>query len=154
MIDFTPAANNTLRLAREEAVRLRHNFVGSEHLLLGLVKSGHGVAVKVLQHLGTDLETVRNKVEEYVGYGSEPKIFGNPPYTPRAKKVLALAGKEAKDRKHTFVGTEHILLGLMREGEGVAARVLKDLESATGQKVADAYSIVDARRTNPGENHE
>jgi ATP-dependent Clp protease ATP-binding subunit ClpC len=145
MIAFTPAANNTLRLAREEAIRLRHNFVGTEHLLLGLVKLSQGVAVKVLLQMGTDLETVRNKVDPH------REIFGNPPYTPRAKRVLALAGKEAKDRNHTYVGTEHILLGLMREGEGVAARILKDLEIANGQKLTASYSIVDANRTGPGE---
>jgi len=120
-------------------------------LLLGLLKLGHGVAVEVLQHLGTDLETVRNKVEECVGCGPEPNVFGIPPYTPRAKRVLALAGKEAKDLKHTYVGTEHILLGLMLEGEGVAARVLKGFEIATGRKVTDSYSIVAAARPSPGE---
>jgi ATP-dependent Clp protease ATP-binding subunit ClpC len=102
--------------------------VGTEHLLLGLIKLGQGVAVNVLQKMGLDLETVRMEVEKQVGSGPETKMAGNIPYTPRVKKVLALAGKEAKSLNHSYVGTEHILLGLLREGEGVAARVLKNLE--------------------------
>src|SRR5207247_9271305 len=102
--------------------------VGTEHLLLGLIKLGQGVAVNVLQKMGLDLETVRMEVEKQVGSGPETKMVGNVPYTPRVKKVLALAGKEAKALNHSYVGTEHILLGLLREGEGVAARVLKSLE--------------------------
>jgi len=101
----------------------------NEHLLLGLIKLGQGVAVNVLQKMGLDLERVRVEVEKYVGAHSETKnMVGNIPYTPRVKKVLALAAKEAKALNHSYVGTEHILLGLLREGEGVAARVLKSLE--------------------------
>ena len=96
--------------------------------MLGLIKLGQGVAVNVLQKMGLDLETVRMEVEKQVGSGPETKMVGNIPYTPRVKKVLALAGKEAKALNHSYVGTEHILLGLLREGEGVAARVLKNLE--------------------------
>jgi ATP-dependent Clp protease ATP-binding subunit ClpC len=117
-----------LALARKEADRFNHNYVGTEHLLLGLIKLGQGVAVNVLQKMGLDLETVRMEVEKQVGSGPETKMVGNIPYTPRVKKVLALAGKEAKQLNHSYVGTEHILLGLLREGEGVAARVLKNLE--------------------------
>jgi ATP-dependent Clp protease ATP-binding subunit ClpC len=102
--------------------------VGTEHLLLGLINLGQGVAVNVLQKMGLDLQTVRAAVEKQVGTGPESKPSGNIPYTPRVKKVLALAGKEAKALNHSYVGTEHILLGLLREGEGVAARVLKSLE--------------------------
>ncbi len=115
-------------MARKEADRFNHNYVGTEHLLLGLIKLGQGVAVNVLQKMGLDLETVRMEVEKQVGSGPETKMVGNIPYTPRVKKVLALAGKEAKSLNHSYVGTEHILLGLLREGEGVAARVLKNLE--------------------------
>jgi ATP-dependent Clp protease ATP-binding subunit ClpC len=115
-------------LARKEADRFNHNYVGTEHLLLGLIKLGQGVAVNVLQKLGLDLETVRIEVEKQVGSGPDTKMSGNIPYTPRVKKVLALAGKEAKALNHSYVGTEHILLGLLREGDGVAARVLKTLE--------------------------
>jgi len=128
MNNFTPRAQQVLALARKEADRFNHNYVGTEHLLLGLIKLGQGVAVNVLQKMGLDLETVRMEVEKQVGSGPETKMIGNIPYTPRVKKVLALAGKEAKALQHSYVGTEHILLGLLREGEGVAARVLKSLE--------------------------
>src|ERR1700750_93020 len=128
MNNFTPRAQQVLALARKEADRFNHNYVGTEHLLLGLIKLGQGVAVNVLQKMGLDLETVRMEVEKQVGSGPETKMVGNIPYTPRVKKVLALAGKEAKSLNHSYVGTEHILLGLLREGEGVAARVLKSLE--------------------------
>src|SRR5450432_3239349 len=128
MNNFTPRAQQVLALARKEADRFNHNYVGTEHLLLGLIKLGQGVAVNVLQKMGLDLETVRMEVEKQVGSGPETKMVGNIPYTPRVKKVLALAGKEARALNHSYVGTEHILLGLLREGEGVAARVLKSLE--------------------------
>ena len=128
MSNFTPRAQQVLALARKEADRFHHNYVGTEHLLLGLINLGQGVAVNVLQKMGLDLDTVRQAVDEQVGLGPEAKPSGNVPYTPRVKKVLALAGKEAKSLNHSYVGTEHILLGLLREGEGVAARVLKSLD--------------------------
>ncbi|MDQ8179477.1 ATP-dependent Clp protease ATP-binding subunit [Pelagicoccus sp. SDUM812005] len=128
MNNFTPRAQQVLALARKEADRFHHNYVGTEHILLGLIKLGQGVAVSVLQKMGLDLETVRSAVEKQVGSGPEGKAAGSIPYTPRVKKVLALAGKEAKALNHSYVGTEHILLGLLREGEGVAARVLKSLD--------------------------
>ena len=128
MNNFTPRAQQVLALSRKEADRFNHNYVGTEHLLLGLNKVGQGVAVNVLQKMGLYLETVRQEVEKQVGSGQENKMTGNIPYTPRVKKVLALAGKEAKALQHSYVGTEHILLGLLREGEGVAAQVLKNLE--------------------------
>ncbi len=128
MNNFTPRAQQVLALARKEADRFHHNYVGTEHILLGLIKLGQGVAVSVLQKMGLDLETVRSAVEKQVGSGPEGKASGSIPYTPRVKKVLALAGKEAKALNHSYVGTEHILLGLLREGEGVAARVLKSLD--------------------------
>ncbi len=128
MSNFTPRAQQVLALARKEADRFNHNFVGTEHLLLGLIKLGQGVAVNVLQKMGLDLDTVRLEVEKQVGTGPDQKQVGNIPYTPRVKKVLSLAAKEAKALAHTYVGTEHILLGLLREGEGVAARVLKNLD--------------------------
>src|SRR5271165_1847163 len=128
MNDFTPRAQQVLALARKEAERFNHNYVGTEHLLLGLIKLGQGVAVNVLQRMGLDLERVRIEVEKHVGSHPETNMIGNIPYTPRVKKVLALAAKEAKALNHSYVGTEHILLGLLREGEGVAARVLQSLE--------------------------
>src|ERR1700677_4267872 len=128
MQNFTPRAQQVLALARKEADRFNHNFVGTEHLLLGLIKLGQGVAVNVLQKLGLDLDTVRMEVEKQVGSGHDHKRIRNLPYTPRVKKVLALAAKEAKALNHFYVGTGHILLGILREGDGVAARVLKNLD--------------------------
>lgn len=126
--NFTPRAQQVLALSRKEAERFHHNYVGTEHLLLGLINLGQGVAVNVLQKMDLDLQTVRMAVEKQVGVGPESKPSGAIPYTPRVKKVLALSGKEAKALNHSYVGTEHILLGLLREGEGVAARVLKSLD--------------------------
>ena len=128
MNNFTPRAQQVLALARKEADRLKHNYVGTEHLLLGLIKLGQGVAVNVLQKMGLDLDTVRQEVEKEVGGGKDQKAGGNIPYTPRVKKVLSLSAKEAKALNHTYVGTEHMLLGLLREGDGVAAKVLRNLE--------------------------
>ena len=128
MNNFTPRAQQVLALARKEADRFNHSYVGTEHLLLGLIKLGQGVAVNVLERMGLELEAVRMEVEKEVGSGPPQKAAGNIPYTPRVKKVLALANKEAKALNHSYVGTEHLLLGLLREGEGVAARVLKRLD--------------------------
>ncbi len=128
MNNFTPRAQQVLALARKEADRFNHNYVGTEHLLLGLIKLGQGVAVNVMTKLGVDLEAVRMQVEQQVGSGPDTKMAGNIPYTPRVKKVLALASKEAKALNHSYVGTEHLLLGLLREGEGVAAQVLRNLD--------------------------
>ncbi len=128
MNNFTPRAQQVLALARKEADRFNHSYVGTEHLLLGLIKLGQGVAVNVLERMGLELEAVRMEVEKEVGSGPPQKAAGSIPYTPRVKKVLALANKEAKNLNHSYVGTEHLLLGLLREGEGVAARVLKRLE--------------------------
>ncbi|MCS6771165.1 MAG: ATP-dependent Clp protease ATP-binding subunit [Kiritimatiellae bacterium] len=127
MNSFTPRAQQVLQLARKEADRFNHGYVGTEHILLGIIALGQGVAVNVLQRLGVNLEMVRLEVEKAVGVGPETKTVGNLPFTPRVKKVLALAGSEARALNHAYVGTEHILLGLLREGEGVAARVLRNL---------------------------
>jgi hypothetical protein len=125
---FTPHAQQVLALSREEADRFRHNFVGTEHLLLGIVRLGQGTAVTVLEKLGLNLERLRAEIEKQVGCGPDQKISGNIPYTPRVKKVLALASKEADALKQKHIGTEHILLGLLREGDGVAGRVLKNFD--------------------------
>ena len=112
--------------AQEEARLLHHSFIGTEHLLLGLIHEGEGVGAQALQSLGISLEAVRGKVEETVGMsGSVPS--GSPPFTPRAKKVLELSLREALQMGHSYIGTEHLLLGLVREGEGVAATVLVSL---------------------------
>jgi ATP-dependent Clp protease ATP-binding subunit ClpC len=122
--NFTPQAQQILAMARQEAARLKHDFVGTEHLLLGLIKLGQGVAVKVLQHFRLDLDKLRSEVEKHVA-GPRKKPGGNLPFVPRVKKVLALAAREAKTLNHAHVGTEHILLGLLLEGESAAARILK-----------------------------
>ena len=149
MNDFTPRAQQVLALARKEAERFNHNYVGTEHLLLGLIKLGQGVAVNVLQKMGLDLERVRLEVEKHVGSHPETHMIGNIPYTPRVKKVLALAGKEAKALNHSYVGTEHILLGLLREGEGVAARVLKGLEVDSARTRNEILKELDHNFTPP-----
>ena len=126
--NFTPRAQQVLVLAQKETARFHHNYVGTEHLLLGLISLGDGVAVNVLQKMDLDLETVRAAVEKQVGIGPESKPSGSIPYTPRVKKVLVIASEEAKELNHSYVGTEHLLMGLLREGEGVAARVLKSFD--------------------------
>ena len=122
---FTERAQKVLALSQEEAARLGHNNIGTEHILLGLVREGEGIAAKALIGLGLNLEKIQNEVEALIGRGQEQ--LGTPAYTPRAKKVIELSMDEARKLGHTYVGTEHILLGLIREGEGVAARVLNNL---------------------------
>ncbi|TCS81580.1 ATP-dependent Clp protease ATP-binding subunit [Tepidibacillus fermentans] len=122
---FTERSQKVLTLAQEEAVRLGHHNIGTEHILLGLVKEGEGIAAKALQALNISLEKVQNEVEALIGKGHEKPMSVS--YTPRAKKVIELSMDEARKLGHTYVGTEHILLGLIREGEGVAARVLNNL---------------------------
>src|SRR5277367_3340687 len=151
MSNFTPRAQQVLALARKEADRFNHNYLGTEHILLGLIKLGQGVAVNVLQGMGIDLETVRMEVEKQVGTGPDQKMIGNIPYTPRVKKVLALAAKEAKALNHTYVGTEHILLGLLREGDGVAARVLKNLDVDIEQTRQEILKELDPNFANQDE---
>ncbi|MBV8980182.1 MAG: AAA family ATPase [Acidimicrobiia bacterium] len=125
-IPFTPRAKKVLELSLREALQLGHNYIGTEHILLGLIHEGEGVAAKALESLGISLEAVRNQVEEIIGQGgSSPS--GHIPFTPRAKKVLELSLREALQLGHNYIGTEHILLGLIREGEGVAAQVLVKL---------------------------
>ena len=123
---FTDRARRVVVLAQEEARLLNHNYIGTEHILLGLIHEGEGVAAKALESLGISLEAVRSQVEEIIGQGgSSPS--GHIPFTPRAKKVLELSLREALQLGHNYIGTEHILLGLIREGEGVAAQVLVKL---------------------------
>jgi ATP-dependent Clp protease ATP-binding subunit ClpC len=125
--NYTPRAQQVIQLARAEAERFNHSYVGTEHILLGLVALGQGVAVTVLERMGISLDTLRIEVEKAAGQGPETKTIGNVPFTPRAKKVLQLAAAEARALNHSYIGTEHILLGLLREGEGVAAQVLRNL---------------------------
>jgi ATP-dependent Clp protease ATP-binding subunit ClpC len=123
---FTDRARRVVVLAQEEARMLNHNYIGTEHILLGLIHEGEGVAAKALESLGISLEAVRQQVEEIIGQGQQAPS-GHNPFTPRAKKVLELSLREALQLGHSYIGTEHILLGLIREGEGVAAQVLQKL---------------------------
>ena len=123
---FTDRARRVVVLAQEEARMLNHNYIGTEHILLGLIHEGEGVAAKSLESLGVSLESVRSQVEEIIGQGQQAPS-GHIPFTPRAKKVLELSLREALQLGHNYIGTEHILLGLIREGEGVAAQVLVKL---------------------------
>jgi ATP-dependent Clp protease ATP-binding subunit ClpA len=123
---YTDRARRVVVLAQEEARRLNHNYIGTEHILLGLIHEGEGVAAKTLESLGISLKAVRQQVEEIIGPGQQP-LSGHYPFTPRVNKVLELASREALQLGHNYIGTEHILLGLVREGEGVAAQVLVKL---------------------------
>jgi hypothetical protein len=125
--NFTPRANKVLSLAGDEARRMRHNFVGTEHLLIGLIRLDQGVAVSVLRKLGLDLIRVRKEIEGKVPAGSEAITTKYIPFTPRVKKVLKLAAKDAAALRHAYIGTEHIFLGLLQEYGGAAAQVFKSL---------------------------
>jgi ATP-dependent Clp protease ATP-binding subunit ClpC len=129
---FTDRARRSVVFAQEEARMLNHNYIGTEHILLGLLREEEGVAAKALTNLGVSLEAVRRDVGEIVGRGSEV-ARGHIPFTPRAKKVLELSLREALQLGHNYIGTEHILLGLIREGEGVAAQVLQKLGAGLNQ---------------------
>ena len=122
---FTERARRVMVLAQEEARLLNHNFIGTEHLLLGLIHEGEGVAAKALEQLGISLEAVREKVEETMGAPSTA-AGGSPPFTPRAKKVLELSLREALQLGHNYIGTEHILLALFHDPEGQAAQLLQN----------------------------
>ena len=130
---FTDRARRVVVLAQEEARLLNHNYIGTEHILLGLLNEGEGIAAKALESLGINLSAVREQVVEIIGQGQQAPT-GHIPFTPRAKKVLELSLREALQLGHNYIGTEHILLGLIREGEGVAAQVLQKL-GAELQKV-------------------
>lgn len=124
---FTNRAKQVIKLAKKEAQRLNHNYLGTEHVLLGLLKLGQGVAVNVLRNLNIDFETVRSEVEKLVGYGPEIQVYGDPALTGKVKKVFEFANEEAANLNHNYVGTEHLLLGLLRQTDGVAAQVLENL---------------------------
>jgi ATP-dependent Clp protease ATP-binding subunit ClpC len=123
--NFTERVRTVLAMAREEAARLHHEYVGTEHILLGLIREGEGVAATVLQNLSVELDEIQQKIEETVKKGNAAQTTGpDLPYTARAKKVLELAMTEARELSHSYVGTEHLLLGLLREEKGIAAQVL------------------------------
>src|SRR5689334_23159165 len=124
---FTDRARKVMQLANQEAQRFNHEYVGTEHVLLGLIKEGSGVAATVLRNMDVDLRKIRNEIEKIVQAGPEMVTMGKLPQTPRAKKVIEYAIEEARNLNHNYVGTEHLLLGLLREQEGVAAQVLMNL---------------------------
>jgi ATP-dependent Clp protease ATP-binding subunit ClpC len=121
---FTDRARRVVVLAQEEARLLNHNYIGTEHILLGLIHEGEGIAARTLDSLGVSLVGMRERIEELIGVGSERLSSGHIPFTPRSKKVLELSLREAMALGHNYIGTEHVLLGLIREGEGVGAQVL------------------------------
>ena len=135
---FTDRARKVMQLANQEAQRFNHEYIGTEHILLGLVKEGSGVAANVLKNLDVDLRKIRIEVEKIVQSGPDMVTMGKLPQTPRAKKVIEYAMEEARNLNHNYVGTEHLLLGLLREQEGVAAQVLMNL----GLKLEDVREEV------------
>ena len=146
---FTDRARRVLVLAQEEARLLNHNFIGTEHILLGLIHEGEGVAAKALESLGVSLEAVREKVEETIGPAGAATT-GSPPFTPRAKKVLELSLREALQLGHNYIGTEHMLLGLVREGEGVAAQVLINLGADLSRVRQQVIQLLSGYQTGAG----
>ena len=142
---FTERARNVLSLAQEEAQRLRHHFIGTEHLLLGLVREGEGVAGKVLISLGVDLEKVRKAVEDRLGRGTHI-VFGEIGLTPHAKKVIELAVDEARHLDHHYIGTEHLLLGLLREGEGRGPGMLESFDLSLQEVRAKTLEVLNEQR--------
>jgi ATP-dependent Clp protease ATP-binding subunit ClpC len=142
---FTDRARRVVVLAQEEARMLNHNYIGTEHLLLGLIHEGEGVAAKALESLGVSLEAVRAQVEEIIGQGQQAPS-GHIPFTPRAKKVLELSLRESRQLGHDYIGTEHILLGLLREGDGVAAQVLVRLGADLNRVRQQVIELLHGRR--------
>jgi ATP-dependent Clp protease ATP-binding subunit ClpC len=146
---FTERAKQVVVLAQEEARALKHNYIGTEHILLGLLREEEGLAARVLESLDVTVEEVRAQVARIIGPGDEPIVSGQIPFTPRAKKVLELSLREALSLKHNYIGTEHILLGLVRENEGVAARILLDFD-ADAEKIRNEIMRVLSGPGGPG----
>jgi ATP-dependent Clp protease ATP-binding subunit ClpC len=142
---FTRRARKVLSLAQEEAQRLRHNYIGTEHLLLGLVREGEGVAGKVLTDFGVDLEKVRKAVEDTLGRGDHI-VLGEIGLTPHARKTVELAVDEARLLHHDYIGTEHLLLGLLREGEGRGSSMLESLGLSSQEVRAKTIQILNKQR--------
>src|SRR5690625_2629056 len=148
---FTERAQKVFALSQEEAVRLGHQNIGTEHILLGLVREGKGIAGKALKEFGLNVSQIQTEVEKLIGRGNKP--LKSVHYTPRAKKVIELSQDEARKLGHSYVGTEHILLGLIREGEGVAARVLRNLDVSLNkarQQVLTLLGASEAKRGSQG----
>jgi len=139
---FTQRVRKVLFLAREEAGRMQHDYIGTEHLLLGIIREGEGIAAQVIKRLGIDFEQIQRAVEEIVSPQSGAITIGEIPFTPRAKRVLELSIDEARLHSHNYVGTEHLLLALIKEGEGVAARVLDQARRARELESAAPFALV------------
>ncbi len=148
--NFTDRVRKVLAMAREEAVRLQHDYVGTEHILLGLIREGEGVAAAVLMNLNVDLDQIQERTEEQVRKGKAGATMGELPYTSRAKKVLEFAVAEARDLNHSYVGTEHLLLGLLREEKGVAAQVLESLGVTLEQAREQTLKLLGTDMPSPG----
>ena len=153
---YTDRARRVVVMAQEEARGLGHNYVGTEHILLGLIHEGNGIAAQALTALGVSLDESRAQVEAIIGPGDLARVQDGPiPFTPRTKKVLELAAREARDLDHDYIGTEHILLGLMREGDGVAVQVLVRLGTDLNQvrqqviQLLHDYQVVTDRGPRP-----
>ena len=140
--NFTDRVRKVLAMAREEAIRLQHDYVGTEHILLGLIREGEGVAAAVLTNLNVDLDQIHDQVEESVKKGKATIALGELPYTSRAKKVLEFAMAEARELNHSYVGTEHLLLGLLREEKGIAAQVLNSLGVSLEEARAETLKVL------------
>ncbi|HZX60312.1 MAG TPA: ATP-dependent Clp protease ATP-binding subunit [Candidatus Methylomirabilis sp.] len=147
---FTERARKVIILAREEAIRLGHNFVGTEHLLLGLVREGDGLAMAILKKLNVNLAVLKGEVEKIVSVGTQVAPAGEVPFTPQAKKVLEYAISEARSMGHNYIGTEHLLLGLVREGEGIASLVLRDSGVTVAAAKAQAQDLLGEQATKAG----
>ncbi len=149
---FTDRARRVVVLSQEEARRLNHNYIGTEHLLLGLLLEGAGVAAQALTSLGVSLDETRSQVEQIIGRGTQVPGSDHIPFTPRAKKVLELSLREALQLGHDYIGTEHLLLGLLREGEGVAAQVIVRLGVDLSQvRSAVVHALEGSTETEPSQ---
>ncbi len=140
--NFTDRVRKVLAMAREEAIRLQHDYVGTEHILLGLIREGEGVAAAVLTNLNVDLDQIHEQVEESVKKGKATIALGELPYTSRAKKVLEFAMAEARELSHSYVGTEHLLLGLIREENGIGSQALASFDLTLERARAETVALV------------
>lgn len=140
---FTQRAQQAIILSQQYAAQLRHNYVGTEHLLLGLLQEGEGIAAKALSNLGVEIHELQQRIIDVVGQGlQQPQLVG---YTPRSKRVFELSFQEARNLGHNYIGTEHLLLGLIREGEGVAARVLVEMGVSLEKARAEVLQLLNTK---------
>jgi hypothetical protein len=151
---FTERARKVMGLARQEAQRFGHDYIGTEHILLGLVQEGSGVAAQVLKNLDVEMKKIRHEVEKIVKSGTNTVTMGQLPFTPRAKKVLELALEEAQQLGHNYIGTEHLLLGLIRENEGIAAQVLMNMNVKLEEVREEVLELLGADVTNTPDDDE